>query len=173
MDSRTLNSYLIKEIQYHSLLELTGNYWSKAVMDFVREQNPKEDFTYWPSNFELEFLNNPEKSKKLKNLLDKKFLTLQKYEEKATIGFKTIYLVFFNSIMEFFATLTLCSFVVLPIFLFPLSLPDVAASSQKIQDYMPEKFIISEEFIQNEFVQPLLFPSPGPVSAPSGLRIIP
>ena len=164
------NSFLIKEIHYHSLLELSGNYWGKTIMDFVKDQNPIDDFNYNLDDVDLEFLNDPVKSQKLRELLNYKLLELSKFQDKESVKFRSFYIVFLNYIMQFFQTITLSSIVVLPIFLFPLNLINVPLNNTTYYAYMDDKFIVSEEFIRNEFVVPPP-PALSPPSAPSGLRI--
>jgi hypothetical protein len=171
MDMKMSNSYLIKEVNYHSLLELTGNYWGKTVMDFVRDQNPVNHFGSSSANLDLEFLKDPEKCRELKELLDKKYLPMLNLQEKKAVVFRSFYLILINYIMKFVASLTLCSSVVLPVFIFPLGLSDIPTTGLKSQNYITDKFFISEEFIQSEFMPPISPPSFAPPSAPSGLRI--
>jgi hypothetical protein len=171
MDMKKSNSYLIKEVNYHSLLELTGSYWGKTVMDFVRDQNPVNHFGSSSANLDLEFLNDPEKCLELKELLGKKFLPIHNLREKEAVGFRSFYLILINYIMKFIAALTLCSSAVLPVFIFPLGLSDIPTTGLKSQNYNTDQFFISEEFIQNEFMPPMSPPSFAPPSAPSGLRI--
>lgn len=171
MDMKTSNSYLIREIKYHNMLAISGNYWGRIVTEFVRDQTTQNRCICNSEEFKYDFLNNKDKRKKLENLLNAKFLKVDYSKEKVEIKFKTVYLAFINYTMQLLMNIAMCSCIVLPIFLFPLGLSKNTLFAAQPKSFVSGKFIVSEQLIQNELVPFLQPPRIAPPSAPTGLRI--